>query len=256
MSNNRAHARLSASGAYIWLNCTMSPRLSKGLERKSSKWADEGTKAHWVAESMLQGQGTLDLDEHATMQKWVKPYVDYVTALVKTSPFHAIEKRVSLAPLWELEGENPPEDMFGTADFVCLTPDPRTLHVVDLKYGAGVAVEVKDNSQLMYYALAVLLSLPPELLQPEVIRMTVVQPRCAHPDGPVRHWDIPTVDLLDWGHSILKPTVELIANDDVKYLSVVEGKHCRWCPAASGQCPEKHKTKTAQAQQEFEAIGD
>lgn len=249
-----AHARLSASGAYIWLNCTMSPRLSKGLERKSSKWADEGTKAHWVAESMLVGQNVLELEDTKEMQRWVKPYVDYVSGLAKRSPFHAVEKHVSLAPLWELEGDTPPEDMFGTADFVCITPDPSTLHIVDLKYGAGVAVEVADNSQLLYYALGVLLSLPDSIIRPEFVRMTVVQPRCVHPDGPVRHWEIPTVDLLDWGHSVLKPTVELIASDDVTKLSLAEGKHCRWCPAASGQCPEKHKTKTKQAQQEFTAL--
>lgn len=249
-----AHARLSASGAYIWLNCTMSPRLSKNLVRKSSKWADEGTKAHWVAESMLVDQGVLDIDDHAEMVRWVKPYVDYVKALMAQSPFYAVEKRVTLAPLWELDGEEPPEDMFGTADFVCLTAYPSVLHIVDLKYGAGVAVEVENNSQLMYYALGVLLSLPDSINAPEFVRMTVVQPRCVHPDGPVRHWEIPTVDLLDWGHSVLKPTVELIADDDPIKLSLVEGKHCRWCPAASGQCPEKHKTKTAQARQDFAAL--
>lgn len=249
MSDNRAHARLSASGAYIWLNCTMSPLLSEGIARKSSKWADEGTQAHAFAEAKLRDEPT---EENKDFDKWTKIYVDYVNALIATTPFHSIEKRVSLAPLWEKDGETPPEKMFGTADFVALTPD-RVLHVVDLKYGAGVPVE-PNSPQLFYYGLGTVLSLPDSIAMPEAVCLTIVQPRAAHPDGPIRHHTLPTVDLLHWGYSTLKPTVELIAEGDVSKLSVVVGSHCRWCPAASVSCPVKHKTKVASARQEFDAV--
>jgi hypothetical protein len=234
----------------------MSPALSEGLERKSSKWADEGTRAHEVAEEILATRGIgsgpkTPTDHNPEMVKWVAPYVDYVEALAKKSNYYAVEKRISLAPLWEREGRVAPEALFGTSDFIALLD--KILHIVDLKYGAGVAVDVQ-GPQLPYYALGAFLSLPDNIIPPETIRMTIVQPRAVHPDGPIRHWDIPTVDLLDWGFSTLRPTVELIAEDDRSKLSVVEGKHCRWCAAATATCPIKHKTKTAQARKDFSAL--
>lgn len=246
---DRSHAELSASGSSIWLNCTMSPVLSRGVERRSSKYADEGTAAHEVAEELLRQRGfgkpkAYSVDEEA--EKWVTPYVDYVEALFRTAPLYQIEQRVSLAKLWE---GNPPSDLFGTADCVVITPD-RTMHVVDLKYGKGVSVEVKDNSQLLYYALGAWLMVG-DKLQIENVRMTIVQPRAAHPDGPVRHWDLPLVDVIHWGYEVLKPTVDLICEDDPSKLTLVEGKHCRWCPAALAGCPEKQKTKTNEAKTEF-----
>lgn len=246
---DRSHAELSASGSSIWLNCTMSPVLSRGVERRSSKYADEGTAAHEVAEELLRQRGfgqpkAHEVDEET--ETWVKPYVDYVETLCRVAPLYQIEQRVSLAKLWD---GDPPSDLFGTADCVAVTPD-RTLHVVDLKYGRGVPVEVRDNSQLLYYALGAWLMVG-DKLQIETVRMTIVQPRAAHPDGPVRHCDLPLVDVIHWGHEVLKPTVDLICAGDVSKLTIAEGKHCRWCPAALSRCPEKIKTKTNEAKTEF-----
>jgi hypothetical protein len=258
--SERAHAKLSASGAYIWLNCTMSPSLSEGVPRKSNKYADEGTRAHEYAQWRLAQRGIGKCDAvnemNALFENNLGVYLDYVESLAKQTDLYAVEKRVSLARLWENDEQKPPEVMFGTSDFVALVPHTDTalgvvLHVVDLKFGAGVAVDPKDNSQGLYYALGTYLTLPENIMPPDAIRITIVQPRAQHPDGPIRHWDIATVDMLDWAYSVLKPTVELIAENDKTKLSIVEGKHCRWCPAASGNCPEKRKTKATLAKAAF-----
>lgn len=259
--SERAHAKLSASGAYIWLNCTMSPSLSEGVPRKSNKYADEGTSAHEYAEWMLAkrqiGKAAKKVfTQNDLFEDNLGVYVDYVESLAKQTALYAVEKRVSLARLWENENQQPPEVMFGTSDFVALVPHTETalgviLHVVDLKFGAGVAVDPKDNSQGLYYALGTYLSLPDNVMPPDMIRITIVQPRASHPDGPIRHWDIATVDMLDWAYSVLKPTVELIAENDKTKLSIVEGKHCRWCPAAAGNCPVKRQTKATKAKEVF-----
>lgn len=256
--SERAHAKLSASGAYIWLNCTMSPSLSEGVPRKSNKYADEGTLAHEYAQWCLALRGIGKSSAAVNVTPEVKElfdnnlgvYLDYVESLAKQTDIYAVEKRVSLSRLWENDRQKPPEVMFGTSDFVALTPD-KILHVVDLKFGAGVAVDPTDNSQGLYYALGTYLALPENIMPPDTIRITIVQPRAKHPDGPIRHWDVATVDMLDWAYSVLKPTVELIAENDKTKLSIVEGKHCRWCPAASGNCPEKRKTKATQAKNAF-----
>jgi hypothetical protein len=242
----------------------MSPSLSEGVPRKSNKYADEGTLAHEYAQWRLAQLGIGKSSAAVNVSPEVKElfetnlgvYLDYVESLAKQTDLYAVEKRVSLARLWQNDKQKPPEVMFGTSDFVALVSHTDTalgvvLHVVDLKFGAGVAVDPKDNSQGLYYALGTYLTLPQNIKPPDTIRITIVQPRAKHPDGPIRHWDVATVDMLDWAYSVLKPTVELIAENDKTKLSIVEGKHCRWCPAASGNCPEKRKTKATLAKAAF-----
>jgi hypothetical protein len=243
----RAHSVLSASGSSIWMNCTMSPVLSRGAERRSSKYADEGTRAHELAERFLRGEP--QDGENEAMKEALKPFLDHVQQLMDKTSIWKIEHRVDLSPLWD---GLPPEDLFGTADFVAVLPGG-DLHVVDLKYGRGVPVEVKDNTQLLYYALGVWLALK-DATPIQSVTMTIVQPRAPHEDGPIRSWSIPVLDLIQWGYDVLKPTVEKICEGDKDELVLQEGKHCRWCPAASAGCPEKGKTRTKQAQQEFDDL--
>ena len=51
----RAHAVLSASGAYRWLVCTPSARMEEQFKDESSSYAEEGTRAHAYAEYLLNG---------------------------------------------------------------------------------------------------------------------------------------------------------------------------------------------------------
>lgn len=94
-----------------------------------------------------------------------------------------VEQRVAVNP-----------NVYGTADAVVWQPEKKALHVVDLKYGAGVPVEVNNNLQLMIYALAALLTMN---YNAETVTITIVQPRCPHPQGPIRSVTYSTVDLID-----------------------------------------------------------
>jgi Protein of unknown function (DUF2800) len=240
----RAHAWLSASGSSIWLNCTRSPVLSRDLERRSSKYADEGTTAHELAEHKLRGDTTIAGAYPDDMHGPVAVYVDHVAALRARADLHQVEVRVSLADLWD---GAPPAEMFGTADFVAVVH--RHLYVVDLKYGAGVPVDVKNNTQLMFYALGTYFALR-DRTDVVWITMTIVQPRASHEDGPVRSWTTSVVDLLEWAHETLKPTVDRIVAE--QGLVTQEGKWCRWCPAAAARCPEKQRTRADEARALFD----
>lgn len=60
-----AHAQLGPSGASRWMACPGSVRLSAGLPDESSPFAEEGTKAHELAEICLkQGYHPSDLPAH------------------------------------------------------------------------------------------------------------------------------------------------------------------------------------------------
>jgi hypothetical protein len=48
------HARLSASSSAKWLNCPGSIKAEEPYPNVTSKFAEEGTKAHELAESLLR----------------------------------------------------------------------------------------------------------------------------------------------------------------------------------------------------------
>ena len=140
---NRAHAILSASGSKRWLNCPRSALFSLEFPPSlTSKFAEEGTAAHELAEHILKG-----LPAHkkmdAEMLSHVKVYTDYVLERSKDKSL-AIEEKGDL--LWinaELSK--------GTSD--AIIRGYWDIEIVDLKYGAGVPVSPVENTQLMMYAL-------------------------------------------------------------------------------------------------------
>lgn len=259
MSTNlpvKQHATLGASTSARWMACPGSIRLIDSLDLPDgsgdSGYAREGTAAHALAEWCITNNtephqllgvqlGGVEVTEE--MADFVSIFVDYCRSLAQTASESFSEQRFSLAKL------NPPEAMFGTADFVAYDKAARTLHVVDLKYGRGVVVEVKENEQLRYYALGAALMLDDGTRAIERVEMTIVQPRAAHPDGIIRSEQISIVDLVEWANDLLaaaratqEPNAQLVA-----------GEHCRFCPAAA-TCPARLAQAQAIARVEFEAL--
>jgi len=155
-----------------------------------------------------------------------------------------VEARVSLKGMGGIGKE-----MFGTADFIHYSEASRTLTVIDYKHGSGVPVEAEGNDQLRYYALGALLKLWAEFgrdTSVERVVCTVVQPRCPHPDGPIRSEEISTVDLLDWGYGLLVDAER--TQDSAPELN--PGKHCRFCDALS-VCPAVRDQRMEQAKLVF-----
>lgn len=228
------HAKLSPSAAERWMTCPGSVVLSEGMENKSSEFAEEGTRAHALAESLLLGKaasGDIDMVDNVLV------YVDYVQSLA--GELH-VEQRVHVNDV-----------VYGTADAVVWQEDAAALHIVDLKYGAGVPVEVHGNLQLKIYALATLLTFK---YPASTVTATIVQPRCPHSDGPVRSATYDVVDLLDF-HADLLDAIERVAKARSApdfYLTPSE-KGCRWCLAAP-KCPAL-KTKAQELAKQVFAPG-
>lgn len=252
------HAKLGPSAAERWMTCPGSVVLSEGMPNKSSKFADEGTMAHALAELVLATGFAFEIgaefkyDDHgeekigiATQELAdnVMVYVDYVRSLGGDPHY---EQRVAVN-----------EQVYGTADAVVWQPESKSLHIVDLKYGAGVAVEVHGNLQLKIYALATLLTFK---YPASTVTATIVQPRCPHSDGPVRSATYDVVDLLDF-HADLLDAIErvVLAKDSASkgyamgdyYLTPSE-KGCRWC-LASPKCPKLKSKAQELAKQAFNA---
>lgn len=141
------HAQLSPSSAYRWLKCGYSIH-GEELPAGSFRYAEEGTRAHELAELFLRGTlrdqdiirlcinafGSQDLE----MVTYVKQYIDAIQNFKYDIWF--IEKKVLLN-----------SQVWGTSDFIGENKD--LIHVFDLKYGK-TQVEAYNNPQLMIYGVA------------------------------------------------------------------------------------------------------
>lgn len=245
----KAHSILGASSSHRWLSCPGSVRLSKGIPRTSSTYADEGTAAHELAEMCLRNNtntgsfigGLITVNETAyevteEMAEAVQLYLDTVRGDLEEAGKGAelkVEHRFNLD--WLYDG------MFGTNDALVGQPFG-LLQVYDFKYGAGVAVDVVNNPQLMYYALG---AAKGDAF--EEIELVIVQPRANHPDGPVRRVRLWPAELFRWAEVVLLPGAEDTEREDAPLNT---GSHCRFCPALA-VCPAQKEKALSVAKEAF-----
>lgn len=220
---------------YRWSRCPGSVALSKGVESTSSPYALEGTKAHELAEKILKGE-EVDGDYSEEIRSAVSVYTDYIFSLVEKGAQLHVEKRVVLDAIDSV--------LFGTADAILIQND--VVEVVDYKNGAGIAVEVEENTQMLYYALGAVMCLP---VTPNFIRMTIVQPRCPHPCGSIRSWEVNYERLIEFSFEL----EEAVARTKKKDAPLIPGDHCRFCPAAA-HCPELGEKAIESAKEAFTEI--
>lgn len=249
----RAHATLSASGSKRWLKCAPSVNLEKKLPDKKSEYADEGTAAHEVAEirgrelafNLGYSKDSIDVTKEFTklfdsdlgvfysteMENYIKMYTDYIflTLAKYQNALLKFETQVNFSKYTsDKEGEG-----FGTLDNQIMSAD--TLHIIDLKYGAGVKVFASDesetlnglplgNSQLMLYALGALESNEAKMLYSGITKvvLTIVQPRLDFID----EFEMSVDTLKLWGDTVCKPKAEKALRGDG---DLVTGDHCRFC---------------------------
>jgi hypothetical protein len=243
------HAELGASSSARWISCPGSVPLARPyLGHGSSSYAAEGTVAHTIAQAALAKEplppigSVVDVDGHSIivtqdMLDAVDVYLDIVQPLLAKAQDGGVEIRVRITSV------PPTAECFGTADFVAIVD--RKLTVVDLKYGKGVHVHVANNSQALFYALAVVETLHLDGLIDEV-EIIVCQPRI---DGAERQsWEIDIIDLWMWRDAKLIPAVQRILDGDT---SLTDGPWCRFCPALA-ICPLKHELAMQAAERAFD----
>lgn len=236
------HSPIGASSWYRWKACPGSVRLSDGIESKSSHYAEEGTKAHNIAAAILENG---ILPQSACTKEMFEAANVYVEEVIKWWNIADGESELLIEHKFDLSGKIFP-GLYGTADAVIYDEPNRTLRVFDFKYGAGMAVEVENNLQLIYYALGALLT---KKYVADVVEMVIVQPRCPHPDGPVRSWSLDAIDLLDYAAQLKEDALKTLEKD----APLSSGEHCKFCPAAP-TCPELNKKALAIAQSEFSDV--
>lgn len=229
----RAHAKLSASGASRWATCPGSVQMEEGIPDRESIYAQEGTLAHEMSELKLKhyldpkGFGKRKLNAaikklkenelyQAEMDSYTDTYVDFIKEKAlsfSSNPYIEIEKRVDFSR-WVDGG-------FGTCD--CVLIHGSTLSIIDLKYGKGVPVSAEQNEQLILYALGAYDAFN-LIYNLDKIELNIVQPRINN----FSTWEISLTELLLWGDYFkVQAEKALGGNGEL----VPSAKACKFCKA-------------------------
>jgi hypothetical protein len=218
------------------MTCPGSIRMSAGIPETSSRYAEEGTAAHTLAETILRSYlepaneaaraAAIEAQLTATVEmlEAVEVYVDKVMSYARSGVevIVLIEQRVTLDRL----GLAAP--VYGTSDLIAYVPSLRRLIVGDYKHGAGVAVEVEENTQLKIYGLGAWVSVAvPRGWIVESVETFICQPRKDHDLGPVRSHTYSAAEIVDFAFEVEAAVTATLDPE----AALVAGDHCRFCPA-------------------------
>lgn len=249
-----AHAKLGASNAARWFACPGSVKACADIPNVDSVYAAEGTAAHELASNCLIvedlwepiraenciGQTYNGFEVTEEMAEAVQVYLDAIAKDRQDGDELMVEQRFDLSHVYP--------GCFGTNDALLYRESEGLLIVYDYKHGRGVPVEVEGNKQLLYYALGACTGKHNRRV--EQVELVIVQPRCPHPNGPVRRWRFDAVDLLDF-EAELRAAARRTEDSDERHA----GSHCKFCPAApTCEALRNHALEAAKA--EFTDAGD
>ena len=229
------------------INCPGSVALvAKMPPKPSSKYADEGTLLHNViAEIVMSGQPP----EHYLGTKYEDQTLTQELIDDKLKPALAALDQIDPNQEMEIEAETSVDfgdllpGVFGSTDLIGRLGS-RAI-VLDWKFGDGVAVEVEENPQLMFYAAAAMRTPSAQWAFEGVteIEMVIVQPPA------VKRW-VTTPERIAAFELQLVQAVKASEKPNAK-LEV--GDHCRWC-AAKPVCPQMTGAVDRALQTKLQAI--
>jgi len=212
------------------INCPGSVALvAKMPPKPSSKYADEGTLLHdTIAEMLRTGlppeyyYGDTYEGQELTRELSDEKLVPAMAALNQIDPKKEMEYDVETSVDF---GDLLP-GVFGSTDLIGRIGTRAV--VLDWKFGDGVAVEVEENPQLMFYAAAAMRTPSAQWAFDGAteIEMVIVQPPA------VKRW-VTTPERIAAFELQLVQAVKASEKPNAK-LEV--GDHCRWC-AAKPVCP-------------------
>lgn len=228
-----SHSPLGASGAERWMNCAGSVALIQRLrelghldemESDEPEYRSQGTTAHTAAYTALTtelepweliGQKYGVHEVSVEMSNAIAVYVAECQRIVTEHPGGVVYNEF---------GIDYPEfhkSFYGTLDRGYVVKN--LLFIRDFKYGAGIAIDVEWNPQIMYYAFGLLRHHP----EVDEVDLGIVQPRGFHPDGMIRTWRVSADVIRAWAEEKLRPAMDRTALE----IDLLPGPHCRFCPA-------------------------
>lgn len=222
-----SHSVFAPSSSAMWMECSGSLIPNLLVPDKAGREAAEGTVAHGVAEPWLKtGKkprhliGTTEWVEEGdwgylitideVMMDYVQSYVDWCWSLPGD---HFVEQKVYFSQITPIPNQG------GTADHVAC--EYGRMVITDLKYGKGVEVYAKDNTQAQLYALGFFYEWD-WLYDFQEIVIRIAQPRRDHFD----EWVINRQQLLSFADYARE---RAHAAWQVNAPRSPSSKACQWC---------------------------
>lgn len=239
------HAKLSPSSSDRWLACPASIVRAPETEDEGSEAAHEGTAAHAFAAYCLENNrngmtATFPAEykeyDSPDLRMHIQTYLEYVMRLVAAGGELFVEQRLEIFKQYEV---------FGTADAIVVMPDG-VIHVIDLKFGKGILVDVEENSQLLLYGVGGLAFDWLSKVPVNTISVHIVQPRR-------NNLVSKTYSVDELGQWVVENTPR-VAAAFVGTNIASPGTHCKWCPI-KGTCRERAEANLALASFDFEDAG-
>lgn len=214
--------------------CPPSARLAEKFPNTTSEAAAEGTLAHSLGELMIRtkvGRVSQAAFEDCLknirkekyycedMREYCEEYSDFVI-----SEFEKARRQTPDAVLeveQRLDFSKYVKKGFGTGDVIIIADG--VLTIIDLKYGKGVKVVCKHNTQMQLYALGAINKYG-FLYDFDTVKAVIYQPRMQN----ISDWHLPVENLLVWAKEFVTPRAELAWGGKGDFGC---GEWCRFCPA-------------------------
>lgn len=229
--SQKAHAELSASGSERWHNCSGSVALSRGLPDESSEAADEGTRAHAVAERFLKYFIKIGkVKKNSKIYGDDRAMTDHAFQFAKfVFDIHKRHRGSDIFSETRSELFFIDKNMWGTFDGV-VAEHFGVLYIFDFKYGKHT-VSARKNLQMIFYALGIAHKYNWNFKR---VRLYIYQPRIRSWSGEPTYWEL-SIEELESYVKIFKKAVARVKSHPKDYK---EGDWCYFCRARN-ICPLK-----------------
>lgn len=244
--NATGHSIFGPSSAHRWMRCPRSLIAGHLAGDRPTKYAAEGSIAHWLAEDwLLNGSpyrhlGTIhekDGFEIEITEEMISYIEEYVCAVSTMPGQHYVEVKVDLS-------KYTPVPSFGTSDHI--SAEWGKLRVKDLKYGK-VWVDAEENEQGQAYALGAFEELD-WLYDFQEIEIQICQPRRDN----YSTWTISREQLLEFGERYRAAAYKAWDPDAPYHPDPIA---CEYCPARF-DCPALAAVNVKIAKSSFDDLDD
>lgn len=232
------HAFLASSAADIWGipdGCPAYPRMALAYsDENDSPEAREGTAAHEYVSTVLMGTkrevGDLAANGHPVTDEMVECAQALFTDVASWRPGcghrFGVEERLHMPSVH-------PTLNWGTADIIGANFTIKRLYVRDYKFGHKY-VDAWENRQLVDYAIGAFrhFAISPEDIPNWTVDTGIFQPRCWHPEGPRKLWEVTGARFLELADD-LAYRARKASDPNAEFHT---GDYCTYCPARYA-CP-------------------
>lgn len=237
------HAKYGGSTAARTLACPAWQKLSEGIpESPASYPAQLGTALHEVLEACLRDPDCNPFDAAGTIVEGIKITTEHITTKIYPAldAFEDLMDAYDIDQYWSEEWVARAEDVAGTADYIGLSADGKTVVFADYKSGDGIIVDARENKQGLFYAMCGRSTQFAKYMKnAERLVIAIIQPS----DRREEYLDIWETDLATLDVFTAQHDAAVIASERGDGEPVV-GSHCDWCPAEA-TCPAKKELVAA-----------